>query len=143
MLPPDPTALISAFSSLPGCWAIPPNDQVRTDEDEGTCFILAPPRPRALLMADPEVSLSVCIGCGFKGPERKDKVDPRPNDWGGTGEWSRRLGMRPKPALLASREPWGLARLLALVEFLLAGSCLQPSQLLLQKQMTALMRKRK
>lgn len=31
-------------------------------------------------MADPEVSLSVCIGCGFKGPERKDRVDPRPND---------------------------------------------------------------
>lgn len=33
-------------------------------------------------MADPEVSLSVCIGCGFKGPEREDKVDPRPNDSG-------------------------------------------------------------
>lgn len=33
-------------------------------------------------MADPEVSLSVCIGREFKSPERKDKVDPRPNDSG-------------------------------------------------------------
>lgn len=47
MPPLDPTALILAFLGLPGCWAIPPNDQVRTDKEEGTYFILAPPGPWA------------------------------------------------------------------------------------------------
>lgn len=30
-----------------------------------------------LLMADLGLSLSICVSCGFKGPERKTKVDPR------------------------------------------------------------------
>lgn len=72
-------------------------------------------------------------------------MDPRPKGSGRGG-----LGRGPTAWVCGQsqhswveREPQGLAQLPTLAELLLAGSCPQPSQLLLQKQMTALMKNKK
>lgn len=82
------------------------------------------------------------IGCGFKSPKRKHKVDRGPKALGGSGERSHSLGMWLEPALLGGEGAPGPGPVPHSGRVVLAGSCLQPSQLLPQKQMTALMKNR-
>lgn len=100
-------------------------------------------RPRALLRADLEESLSTHR---LWVERTREKGQGRPQAQrlrGGPGSSLMVWVCGQRQHFWVEREPWGLAQLPTRGRVWLAGSCLRPSQLLLQKQVAALTRKRK